>query len=459
MPGARRFAAACAALILLCASAAVADEARLSLGDARRLAAVALSQGNAVLARDLAMGLLKADPEDAYAYAVLARAHSRLGDDDLARAAARLSYRYAEGPGDRYRAARDAGRLAYVQKRPTMAQIWLRRAAIHAKTPAEEEAIARDYRAARNANPWRLRLDMRVAPSDNVNNGADSALEIINGEPTLGQLGPSSMALSGTVGIVDLSLGYRVAQSDSSVTWLGHRLYTRQVWLSDSAKRSAPDARNDDYGSTYADISIDHIFKLGAPGNSAGLGAAVGAAWSSDERSYNFLQLRGRRSIRLSDTQRLHFTGGIERRDSALGDLFDQQLVRVGVNYSHELASGDSLTLGVTVQDINSDFTNYDYRTGSFRAEYGFARALGPAEVSAGITVGRSDYSQYQLLAPIEGGREDNSVYGDVSFFFRDYDFAGFAPTVRLRSGRRDSNISRFETRETSLSFEIGSKF
>ena len=40
-----------------------------------------------------------------------------------------------------------------------------------------------------------------------------------------------------------------------------------------------------------------------------------------------------------------------------------------------------------------------------------------------------------------------------------EYDVAGFAPVLRLRSGRKDSNISRFDIRETSISIGIESKF
>ena len=48
---------------------------------------------------------------------------------------------------------------------------------------------------------------------------------------------------------------------------------------------------------------------------------------------------------------------------------------------------------------------------------------------------------------------------GDVTLFFEDYDYAGFAPTVRISAGRRSSNFSMFSSSEFSVSLGIRSKF
>ena len=98
-------------------------------------------------------------------------------------------------------------------------------------------------------------------------------------------------------------------------------------------------------------------------------------------------------------------------------------------------------------------------QTASFRAQYTFAKHLGPARITTGLTYGYTDYNTYLLVNPVAGGRQDTSLYGDVSLFFSDYDFAGFAPTVQLRTGQRKSNVNRFEISETTLSVGIQSKF
>jgi len=84
---------------------------------------------------------------------------------------------------------------------------------------------------------------------------------------------------------------------------------------------------------------------------------------------------------------------------------------------------------------------------------------IGPARVSAGVVLGYSDYPDYVALFAVPGGRQDKSVYANVSLFFPDVDYAGFAPTVQISTGRKFSNVSRFDTRELSVAMGIQSKF
>ncbi|APX11017.1 surface lipoprotein assembly modifier [Tateyamaria omphalii] len=435
------------------------DSQTFNIEQARVLARQALYAGRFDLARDVAMVLVRADPEDAYAYGVLAAAHSRLNDPKLARAAARLSYKYSETPTEKFGAARTAASVAFQQERPTLSQGWLRLAATHADTDAQEKALAQDYGRVRAANPLRFNINFSVAPSDNVNNGTDNVLEVINDVPTLGVFRPSSRALDGIVGTLDVQLQYRLAQGEKSRTTATGRLYTRRVDLSDEAQARVPDLRNSDFGSTYAETGVDHLFALGKPGNFVTVGGAIGASWSGDERSHDFAKLSLSRSLKVGDASRLTLRSGVERRFSTASNLRDLDVLTLGATYSHKLERGDRFSLGLTVQDIQGDFVNAAYQTASVRASYTFGKQLGPMEISTGLTVGYTDYEEYRLVRTVQGGRQDESLYGDVSLFFKDYDFAGFAPTIRLRTGRRTSNVNRFETDETTITLGIQSKF
>ncbi|MBV7408892.1 MULTISPECIES: surface lipoprotein assembly modifier [Roseobacteraceae] len=453
------------ALLTLWASAGAtdpqsSDDTRtFSIEQARVLARQALYAGRFDLARDVAMVLVRTDPEDAYAYGVLAAAHSRLNDPKLARAAARLSYKYSETPEQKFGAARTAASVAFQQKRPTVSQGWLRLAATHADTDAQEKALAQDYGRVRAANPLRFNINMSLAPSDNVNNGTDNVLEVINGVPTLGVFRPSSRALDGIVGTFDVHLRYRVAQSEKSQTTATGRVYTRRVDLSDEAQASVPDLRNSDFGSTYAETGVEHTFALGQRGNFVTVGGAVGASWFGGDRSYDFAKLSLSRSLKMGDVGRLTLRGAAERRFSTRTNLRDLDVLTLGATYSHKLERGDRFSVGLTVQDIAGDFVNAAYQTASVRASYTFGKQLGPMEISTGLTMGYTDYDEYRLVRTVQGGRQDESLYGDVSLFFKDYDFAGFAPTIRVRTGRRTSNVNRFETDETTITLGIQSKF
>lgn len=454
-----------AAALALWATAAVPqaevapDQATISLDEARGLARRALHVGDFDLARQIAMGLVQADETDAYAYGVLAAAHARMNDPKLARAAVRLSYRHSDTAATKFGAARTAASIAYQQNRPTISQAWLRIAAAHADTPEQKKLLASDYRNVRAANPLSFNIKVSLAPSDNVNNGTDNVLEVINGVPTLGIYNASSRALSGMVGVLDTRLRYRLAQNKTSRTTATGRIYTRQVNLSNSAKAAAPNVSNSDFASTYAELGLEYQFAAGKKGNSVTLSGALGASWSGGDRSYDFAKLSARRGIRLSPSDRLSFSGTAEQRFSTVSALRDVEVFTLGTHYSHRRENGDRLSLGLTVQDVSGDFTNADYQTASVRASYAFGKQVGPVQITTGVTFGYTDYASYVLVRPVDGGRQDQSLYGDVSFFFADYDFAGFAPTVQLRTGRRSSNVNRFEIGETTISLGIQSKF
>ena len=434
-------------------------EATLTLDQARAVARQALFSGQFELARKLAMGLIEADDTDPYAYGVLAAAHSRMNDPELARAAARLSYRYADTRGQKYGAARTAASIAFQQERPTVSQAWLRVASAHAESDRQTKALAQDYARVRAANPFRFTVNAALAPSDNVNNGTDNVLQVVNGVPTFGLYQGSSRALSGMVATFDTRLRYRLKASARSRTEANARLYTRRVSLSGDAKALAPASKSSDFASSYVEIGADHQFAFGAKGNAIALGGAIGASWSGGDRSYDFARLSTRRSLRLSAETRLTVHGMAERRWSTASSARDADVLTFGATLGHKLTGGDRVSFGVTVQTVSGEFTNADYKTGSLRASYTFGKQIGPAQITTGVTVGFSDYDSYVLLGPVEGGRQDTSVYGDVSLFFADYDFAGFAPTVQLRTGKRTSNVNRFDIRETTISLGIQSKF
>jgi len=435
------------------------DKATLTLEQARVVARRALQLGEFEFARQIAMGLLEADEKDPYAYAVLAAAHLRLNDPRLARAAARLSYRYSDTDVQKFNAARTAASVAARQDRPTMSQAWLRIAAAHADTPRQDKLVAREYARARAANPLRFNINVSLAPSDNVNSGTDNVLEIINGVPTFGFFQGSSRALSGTVAVFDARLRYRLRADQSSRTTATARLYTRRVDLSGEAQRLAPTVTDSDFASTYVELGAEHQFALGAPGNAMTVGGALGASWSAGDRSYDFAKLHVQRDVRMSPNSRVSLSGAVERRLSTLSSSRDADVLTLGASFGRKLKRGDRLSLGITVQNVSGDIVNADYQTASLRARYTFANQLGPVQVTTGLTVGYTDYDTYVLVSTVAGGRQDTSIYGDVSLFFADYDFAGFAPTVQLRTGRRSSNVNRFEISETTISLGIQSKF
>lgn len=434
----------------------------LSLEQARQLAAHALAEGNPGLAIQAARGLLQADPTDAFAYYVIAAAEAQRNDPDLSRRAASLAYRHAEPGADRFRSARLAARMAYAGGRPTLAQFWLRRSAIHAPDAAAEAVVARDYRILRARNPWSFRLQADLRPSSNVNKGADTALQIIDGVPVVGTLNGAAQALSGLIGSVDVAAGYRLRDGGTNATYLSGRLFAQRVALSAEARALAPNVGNSDYASTYAEITLRHGLAVGPPGRhgSAAVDLSLGESWSGGVRGFRFARVAGERRWSPAARDRLTLSALAEARFDTRYVSDDARIAGLGGEWVRRRANGDRFSLQVALRNSEAQFANGTYSAASLRAGYAFARPVGPVLLSAGVVLGYADYPAYYappFWAP--GGRQDASIYGDVGMMFHQIDYAGFAPMLRLRAGRKQSNISIFTMREVSVSLGIESKF
>ncbi|MDK3073155.1 hypothetical protein QO034_08550 [Sedimentitalea sp. JM2-8] len=460
----RRFGVLLALLFCLFGTIAAAqDDQRVELGidQARNLAIRALESGDPGFAIQLAKGVLKADPKDALAYYIIARGYARLDNPTLARRAAGYAYRHADAGPARFEAAQLAARMAFEGENYTLSQIWLRRTAIHAPTDRDEQLVARDYRILRRINPWSLRLRAELQPSDNVNNGSDTSLNIIDGVPDEGTISGAGLALSGLIGSLDIAPGYRLHSDSNSLITLGARLYLQRVSLSSGAKATAPDATGSDFGSTYAELSLAHAFALGPADGSAQMAfdLAFGESWYGGERNYRFARLGGEHRSALFSTARLTLRAEAERRYNARYRTNDARLLSLGADYGKVFKNGDVLNLALALQDADAVSINGTYSTASMRASYTLGRAVGPARLSMGLVMGYTRYDEF--LFSINGAvpRTDKSLYGDLTLIFDRYDYAGFVPTLRLRGGRKDSNFSRFSAREMSLSLGISSKF
>ncbi|MDW4499659.1 hypothetical protein R5H30_16820 [Sulfitobacter sp. D35] len=455
-----------AVALCLCLSAATAgadtepDEVTLSVDEARGIAIEAAAAGDAPeLVVRLGEALLAANPDDAVVHYLVAEAQGQLGRPGRGRRSAARAYRLSGDDLSRFQSAELAARLAFADSRPTTTQIWLRRAAQYAPSVEIEQRIAEDYARVRRINPFSFYLRTAVRPSDNVNDGADSALQVIDGIPFTGVLSGAALALPGTVFATDFNLGYRLRADDRSQTSAGLRVYIQRVALNDEARDKAPEVSNSDFGYTYLAATLDHAFAVGEAKGVARVGGAVGRLWYGGDPSYDFIELNAGRSWRLGDATALSLDGSVERQFNDFASLFNATEYELVGAVDHELANGDAIGMSLNLQRITSDFENARYDSAALRAVYGFDRKLGPARVTAGLTLGYSDYPDYIAVFEVPGGRQDKSVYGDVNFFFPDIDYAGFAPNLRISTGRKYSNVSRFDTRETSVSVGIESKF
>ncbi|WP_299664888.1 hypothetical protein [uncultured Ruegeria sp.] len=435
------------------------QEISLTREQARIASETAIKAGNPDLAIQIGNGLLLADSTDPQAYFVLAAAHLQRGDLRSGRRAARQAYQFADTSIQKFDAAQLAARIAFADNHYTTTQFWMRRAVQHAPTQEIEDQIAQEFKQVRSINPWSLNVGVSIRPSDNVNNGADTGLNTIDGVPITGILSPEARALSGIIGIAGLNLGYRLRRTNRSQTSLAGRLFVKRVRLSDEARSEVTRVSDGDFNSTYAETSITHDIAIGENGFGSG-SVALGRFWSGGDPSYDFARLSLSRGWTFGEQTRFSLNGLIEDRSRIDPASEDAQIYGLGAKFTHDRTNGDSLSIALTFRDVNSINVNDDFATTSLQFAYSFNKPVGPAHIGTSVTLGYLDYSQYNVgFIEVPGGRQDNSVQADVTLSFRNIDYAGFIPTMRIKAGKSLSNVSRFDTREVSISFGVQSKF
>lgn len=136
----------------------------LTLPQVRAMAIEALGAQDPQLALKLGQGLLLANPKDAYAFFIIAKAQQAMNNPTKARRAASRAFRFAKSREEKFAISQLAARLAYEEERLTLSQIWLRRSATLATTDDHQNQIARDYRRLRAENPLNIQLRFSLAP-------------------------------------------------------------------------------------------------------------------------------------------------------------------------------------------------------------------------------------------------------------------------------------------------------
>lgn len=436
-----------------------AGEVTLNPGQARAFAAAMLRDGKPALAAQLAHGLLQRDPADASAHFILARAYQQMHRPKEGRRAAAQAFRHADSPLAHFRSSQLAATLSYESNQPGLAQLWLRRSWNHAPDEKAQEVLKRDYRVLRALNPWSLQARFSVQPSDNVNNGAEDPYFIIDGLPFVGILSGDAQALSGVKMTGDVSLGYRLARTKSSQTRLSGRLYLSRVALSDAARAQAPNARNSDFAYTRLELSAEHQKFLGKTRGTLGYQAGLSHSWLAGADHQDAVRVGFTRRFPLAKGKNLLIATQLERVLPVNGAaLLNRAEIRLRL--SQKTQSGGHLSYGLTLDLTDSDSANSRRKRLSAVATYALPKPIGPARISVSLGGALTRYPDYLIgWTSVPGGREDQSLFGSMDLVFDALDYAGFVPSLKLHAQQTKSNVSRFETKELSISLGVVSKF
>lgn len=204
----------------------------------------ALLRGQGAQALEIPDALLARDGTDAAALVLRAQALRVLNRLPESAAAGRAVWAAATTSGTRYMAATATAQALSLQGGRGLAQLWLRRAVEVAPWAGAARQALDDLRFVRGENPLRLDFDLRLRPTDNVNDGTRVTRFDLLGVsfPVPGAL----QALGGLSWGFGLEGSWRIAPAPVAETALTFALDQSGAILSDAARALAPEAENGD---------------------------------------------------------------------------------------------------------------------------------------------------------------------------------------------------------------------
>ena len=444
-----------------CAVTATA-EVTMSPDQLRNAAIQTVNAGNPARALDFADALLARDAGDFKAQLVRARALRDLGKSKDAVAAARVAWKMAAAPSEKYSSALMMAQTLSSAGHKTRAQLWLRRAAEHAPNAATRKRAEQHFNFVRQRNPLRTQLSITLAPNTNINNGSareSSELnyaisEILFGGPVEYALSGEAQALSGLEYGFGVSTRYRIKQTPTQAHDLNFGLSYRSFSLSSSAKDAAPAALGSDFA--YGTVSLGYGYNqinLDKKGEFLG-GLELGQSWYGGARYASFLRGGMSQSVTTTARQKLQFAVDLEKQIGQRTADVDRAELSVGLTQS--LASGNLAFVSLGATATRSDYTEAEYNEVELRGAYVMQKPVMGAALQFGLGAAMRDYDRSRHSAD---GRQDTRIFADVTATFTQIDYYGFNPSATLRASTTDSNIGLFDVNRVGLSLGIKSAF
>ena len=453
----RRFGALSGACIALGVQAfcnvAVAEPLVLDAANLSRLAVVMIERGQPDKALGMADALLRDHPENSGILALKSRALRDLGRADDAIISARMAWRAAESPDDKYRAAMIMAQALASDGSKFSAQFWLRRAMQFAPNEAAKRRAERDFGYVRNRSRLWVRFDASVRPSDNVNNGSSADTLWFYGFPM--PLSGDAQALSGVQSDLALTTRYRLGEGETHKTDLRFSFLTSLVALSGEAKRQAPDARGSDYTYSAIETALEHSWRP-ALGVEAFASGTLGHSWYGGDplAQYARLDLGATKAV----SPRLSFKGSlsVERQFRQDNDINTATISTIGVGIIARTAAKDRLGFSVSYRDTHSDSAELDGDRIRLQLDWDRAKPVLGAKLGLDLWAEKRDNDRSRYIT---GGRSADAFGAELSLVFDKVDYMGFVPVMTLSGSTANSNVDLFDTETLGVGFSIQSKF
>ena len=432
----------------------------MSPAEAREFAVAALQNGFPQDAILIARALLARNPDDVSAHLLWAEAALIMADTPAIREHALAAFRASQNPDAKFQAARLVA-ISYLQdERPTLAQIWLRRARGQASTQDQIDRLAVDYRQVRQLNPLNVDVSLSATPSSNVNNGSanttmlapfftsDSGIVFTEAE-----ISDESQALDGWLYGTTIRLSYRLHESQTQRGNLSFAGSYNGVVFSAESEAAAVTVTEDDYAQGQASLSYSHQWL--AREHATVFRLATGRSWYGGDILTDFSSASLGRKWAIGDSGSFGLTATVEntlyKSDGVISDSSVLQATR-----AWDFENGDRLSFSATFRDTTADDDGRSFYSNKVSAGYVFGETWNDVKFSLNASREWRDYGPI-LLAP--DGRSDMKTTVSLNAAVRGFDIYGFHPTVTLSSTHNQSNIALYETKSFGIGFGFASSF
>ena len=343
---------------------------------------------------------------------------------------------------------------AATEKRFTLSEFWLRRALTVSPSEAETQQTMRDAAGVRRLNPWSTRVNLSVVPSNNVNGGADDDRLTAPGQPD-GSLSPDAQAVGGIRATGWLRTQYRLHQTRKSRISVALQYQLSRVRVDEDGRDEGISGR--EFATDAAEVSLSYEGALKRGGFSSQL--TFGDFDFGGDDYYNFKRLSLSRFLPLSDDTSLQISASREQQNYESAGIDQVDRLSLMTTVTHKLESGNRIsgTIGYTQAEGKS--VNFTYDDWSIRTAYSWAEPFGPVSVSVNGGLRWTDYPAYNLIFPVDGGREDFTFTYGLDLGLPDVSYYGFSPGLSISGSIADSNISRFTRNSLSAGFTLRSTF
>ena len=394
-----------------------------------------------------------ANPRDADAILVMARAAQELGQmeraDELAKKARTLNL----STGQKFAAYLISGMAQASQQNFTTAKVLLYRASDFARLEPETRVVRQALNRLNTDAPWRLSIDGNILPSSNINSGS----------------------LHETIELGSLEFGLdEDAQAQAGVGYTGSlaathrkRISARAVW-ENSANLSATvydgRARNT---ATYGVVSGLHYTPANTP-------SALIYTYLGFEKNFAADEIDGP-VLGIYSPYYSQITAGLEyhlsRRNGSAWKIFatyvdrksdisalqDTQITTAGLSYSHAINDNTVVGFSGFLQNSNSVSADIAANAQNLSAEISWRPDGSPLTLSGAVNYTHTDYI-HQLFGYPEA-RIDDDVTLEAAFMHNDIQFYGFNPTFGVRLERDFSNLARYDTENLQVFTRLSTSF